>query len=63
MVFQETLLLNYYQTKTLSQEANDTMIWPNVIGQYKYNYIPHSDDLGNSDSLTIEEDKIKWHTE
>ena len=41
------------------------MIRPNVIGLYKHNYTTHlySDDLRNPDNLTLQEEKIKWHTE
>ena len=48
-----------------SKEANDTKIRPNVIGLYKPNYTTHSDsdDLRNPDTLTLEEENIKWHTE
>ena len=45
-----------------SKEENDTKIQPEIIGLYKPNYSA-SDDLGNPDTLTLEEEKIKWHTE
>ena len=50
-----------------SEEAknNKTTISPTIIGLYRPNYTSSSDgdDLVNPDTLTLEEDKIVWHTE